>query len=127
MTSLYLKKLKSQKAGKYAETFAALLLRLKGYTIKQRNWQSPFGELDIIAQRGDTLVFIEVKYRTSIDQGLYSITPHKQKRLINGAADYMRKHYRHLDISMRFDIIIIVKNLSILPIKWQHIKNALYN
>ena len=51
--------------GRLAEAAAALLLRLKGYRILERNWRSPAGEIDIVARRRHTLAFIEVKHRAA--------------------------------------------------------------
>ena len=51
------------------ETLAVNYLRKKGYLILQRNYRSPFGEIDIIAKFKNRLVFLEVKYRTSSEYG----------------------------------------------------------
>ena len=53
----------NEQRGRRAENIAAMFLRLKGYTILDRRCRTPFGEIDIIARRGKTIVFVEVKAR----------------------------------------------------------------
>lgn len=55
--------LNKRKKGSYAEDYAICLLKKKGYEIIERNFYTPFSELDIIARINDTLVFVEVKAR----------------------------------------------------------------
>ncbi|WP_026369375.1 YraN family protein [Kallotenue papyrolyticum] len=78
--------------GQRAETLAALHLQRQGYGIIARNWRCAQGEIDIIATDGATLVFVEVRARRSTRQGTpeESITPAKQRRLIELAAAYLQ-------------------------------------
>jgi putative endonuclease len=55
--------------GKLGEDIAAHYLRNKGYKIIERNFKTPFGEVDIIAEKGERLAFVEVKYRTTLAYG----------------------------------------------------------
>jgi putative endonuclease len=59
--------------GLRAETIAALFLRLKGYRILARRFTSPVGEIDLVARRGTSLVFVEVKARPTLDAAAESI------------------------------------------------------
>ncbi|KKS22640.1 MAG: hypothetical protein UU80_C0004G0030 [candidate division WWE3 bacterium GW2011_GWA1_41_8] len=59
----------NREKGKLGEEIAAKYLIGKGYRIVERNWNCRWGELDIIASKGDTTVFVEVKYRTSLQYG----------------------------------------------------------
>jgi putative endonuclease len=56
-------KVKAYKLGHFAEFLAVIFLFLKGYSILQRRYRSPFGEIDLIAKRGQTMIFCEVKAR----------------------------------------------------------------
>ena len=96
----------SQVFGKEAEVVAEQYLRKHGYRIVGRNVRFPNGELDIVAQKEDTIVFIEVKARRTPQFGgvSYAVTPHKQQRLIHLAAQYLA--YRKLSgWFTRFDVM----------------------
>jgi putative endonuclease len=84
---------KRKQTGRQGEEIAALYLAQKGYQIIQRNWRCPLGELDIIMRDGPTLVFVEVRTRRGQRFGLAeeSITPAKQKRLIELAQSYLQE------------------------------------
>ena len=94
--------------GKLGEDLAAEYLIKKGYQILERNWRSGHKEIDIIAQKDDILVIVEVKTRTSDDYGEPNIAvdKHKQRMLIWAADAYVR--YKNLNVDVRFDIISIV-------------------
>ena len=100
---------RNKEIGRRGEQAAARYLRLMGFEILERNWVSPWGEADIIATDGDTLVFVEVKTRTNINKGFpsESVTPEKRRRYEMLAAWYLRDH-GVLDISVRFDVIGIL-------------------
>jgi len=81
----------SRKAlGRLGEELAAQALAARGYRIRQRNWRCPAGELDIVAEDGDVLAFVEVKTRRGLAFGApeEAITPAKQAKLIELAATY---------------------------------------
>src|SRR5581483_10715926 len=84
-------KINSHQKGKKAEQRAALFLRLKGYRILKRNFRVPQGEIDLIAFKKETLVFVEVKSRKTLTQGapLEAVSPHKVRRLSAAAAVYL--------------------------------------
>jgi putative endonuclease len=77
--------------GTHGESVAAAFLREQGYTIVTQNWRCKRGEIDIIAQDGATLVFVEVRTRSSTALGTAeeSVTPAKQQRLIELAQTYL--------------------------------------
>ncbi len=66
--------------GLRAETLAALFLRAKLYRILAQRYRVQGGEIDIIAQRGDTIAFVEVKARADLDAAMISITPQTRRR-----------------------------------------------
>ncbi len=100
---------RNKELGARGESAAARYLRLCGYEILERNWECPAGEADIIARDGDTLVFVEVKTRTSFKKGFPSeaVGPKKRARYEKIAIWYLRE-YDEVDIHVRFDVIAIV-------------------
>lgn len=104
--------------GKLAEYGASWLLRLKGYAILERRFKSPFGEIDLIAKRGRTLIAVEVKYRDTLALAAESLTFHQRCRITRAMECYSLRVRFPIEI-IRFDAILIS------PYKWpMHIKNA---
>lgn len=110
--------------GKIGENAAAKFLIRKGYRILERNWRIRGGEIDIVATDGDTVVFVEVKSRTSTEYGTgeEAITSWKIKRLINAAQAYLR--YKGEDYECRFDVISILFNERGRAKEINHIQDA---
>ena len=109
--------------GKIAEKAAALYLFFHGYKIVDTNFHSRFGEIDIIAKKKKTLVFVEVKARggKSLFAPSYAVDIHKQRKIIKTAQFYMySKSLNETDI--RFDVVEIFKTNS--RIKLNHIIDA---
>lgn len=100
--------MKRKNLGKLGEKLAVKELKKNKYKILERNFRSPFGEIDIIAQEGDVLVFIEVKTRWSQRFGApeEAITPWKLRRLIRASQDYQSLH-PELPELMRLDLVAI--------------------
>jgi putative endonuclease len=97
-----------RQVGARGEDLAVSFLLQKGYRILDRNSHKRWGEIDIIAQDSGTLIFIEVKYRTSDrwGSGVESITPRKLHNLHRAAALYSHEH--QLDhMPQRIDVISI--------------------
>lgn len=92
--------------GKFYEDIAVDFLKGKGYKILQRNFNCSFGEVDIIAEKNDTLCFIEVKARTKDIYGspLEAITITKQRRMIKIAEYYCMKN-KIINKPIRFEAI----------------------
>ena len=97
----------STEKGKKAEDKAARYLRLRGYRILDRNKRLARGELDIVAARGDTLAFVEVKLRPDRESGLLAVTADKQKRLHSAAAAWLAAHADFRHHACRFDLMIV--------------------
>ncbi|WP_349358863.1 YraN family protein [Stappia sp.] len=105
--------------GLRAETRAALALRLKGWRILARRFRSNGGEIDLIARKGDTIAFVEVKARASRDAALLSITPHAQRRIAAAARAWRSQAAAPDSATFRFDAVLIV------PRRWpEHIADA---
>ena len=95
------------KRGDGAEDAAAAWLESRGLTILERNFRSRFGEIDIVARSGATLVFVEVRSRKSDVFGgaAASITASKQRRLLTTARHYLARH--RADCACRFDVVLL--------------------
>lgn len=120
----FLKGLRETKdLGSKGEDIAAGYLKKKGYKIITRNYKTNAGEIDIIAQHGETVVFIEVKTRADYSFGYPYEAVHYRKRekLKNLALLYMKKIGR--EVPIRFDVLSIVKN-SNEKFEIQHIIDA---
>ncbi len=113
------KKKSSYSSGLLAELLAVTLLTLKFYRIIERRYKTKLGEIDIIALRGKTLIFIEVKKRRNQQELFESITTKQQKRITNTAELFIAKNQHFHSYKKRFDAILITSNLF--PI---HIKDA---
>ena len=108
--------------GRWGEDLACLYLRLKGYRILARNHRNRFGEIDIIARRRKTLVFIEVKSRKTQGDALYALSSFQQKRIVNAAKSFLSVNPRYCGHEIRFDFLAISRA------KWPcHIKNAWFD
>lgn len=94
--------------GALGEQFAAEYLKTKGYRILETNFHTRFGEIDIIAQKGDILAFVEVKTRAAnmLASPAEAVTPAKRKKLITATLQYMQAHPG--DLQPRFDVVSIV-------------------
>jgi putative endonuclease len=111
--------------GNRGETAAARFLRQQGYRIVRRNYATPWGEIDLIALDGATIVFVEVKTRTSLNTGQpeEAVTLEKQKKLTRMALTYLKKH-KLLEHSARFDVIAIVWPDESREPEIRHLRNA---
>jgi putative endonuclease len=108
--------------GKEGEEMAALFLIKNGYRVLARNFRYKKSEIDIIAQKDKTIVFAEVKTRTTsfFQEPELSVTRSKQKQITLGANYYIQENDINLDI--RFDIIAI----TLSPYNLNHIEDAFY-
>jgi putative endonuclease len=98
--------LRRKQLGAKGEEIAVCYLKSKGYKIVERNYRIKLGEIDIIAEQGEDLVFIEVKTRSDAFFGspFESITAQKQKQLSKVALEYISKQGCHNRPS-RFDVV----------------------
>jgi putative endonuclease len=114
-------KSKNIKKGRKYEKFASEYLENKGYTILERNWNAGHKEIDIIAIKDKTIVFVEVKSSRNLNFGHPSERVDKKKRdnLINAAEQYIiDKNLKNCDF--RFDLITFLDGkLEHYPNAWQ--------
>ncbi len=94
-------------AGILAERAAILALRLKFYSILAVRYKIRGGEIDIIARRGDTIAFIEVKARPSLDEARCAITPEKRRRLSRAARVWLAANPDAAGLTLRGDAVFI--------------------
>ena len=108
--------------GQAAETVAATSLQLKGYRILARQYRTPVGEIDIVARRGGTVAFIEVKARATEQLALESIGAKQRRRIMRAAEAFIQSNNRVSDCEIRFDAILVT------PWRWPiHLKDAWQN
>ena len=107
------------KRGEQAEQIACDYLQQQSLSFISKNYHCRRGEIDLIMQEGDSLVFIEVRYRKSAQFGsaLESITVQKQKKIIITAQYYLSQH-THSVSSYRFDVVAITSDKKHANIEW---------
>ncbi len=105
--------------GLSAESRAAMLLIAKGYRIVARRWKTPLGEVDIVARRRRTLVFVEVKARERIDDAAEAVTERGKRRIIAAAELWLAHHPDDNGRDIRFDVMLVAPGT--IP---RHVANA---
>jgi putative endonuclease len=93
--------------GLSAESRAAAFLIAKGYRIVARRWKSPVGEIDIVARRRGTLIFVEVKARERLDDAAEAVISRQQRRIIAAAEAWLAAHPDDMNCDMRFDVVLV--------------------
>jgi len=97
----------AERGGRKAERLAAWWLRLKGWRILATRARTPVGEVDIVARRGRTLVFIEVKARATAEQSAMALDEYRLRRVAR-AAEALLARYARPDDTIRIDAVFIV-------------------
>jgi putative endonuclease len=97
---------RNEAKGRRAESIAALYLQLKGYRILARRVRTRVGEIDLVARKGDTLVFVEVKARATLDSGLFALHPAARRR-IEAASRVLAPHYAGRCTTTRIDAVLV--------------------
>jgi len=110
--------------GQEGESAAEEYLRHKGYRIVARNVRSSVGELDLVAEDGQVLVFVEVKARRTDAFGgaIHAVHQRKQAKLIQLAAQYLARHHLK-DRPCRFDVVLL-QGTNVKASQIEHIQNA---
>jgi putative endonuclease len=111
--------------GRRGENAAARYLRRLGYCIVARGQRDPIGEIDLVAVDGRTVVFVEVKTRTTEDAGhpADAVDETKQRRLTRLALSYMQRHDL-LECRSRFDVVSVLWADATQPPQIEHFKDA---
>lgn len=104
---------RAEQRGRRGETLAAWLLRLKGWRILARRVKARGGEVDIVARRGDTLAFIEVKWRARGEDLDHAIDQYRLRR-VAAAMHQLSARFAKPEDSIRIDVILLA------PGRWPH-------
>ena len=110
---------RAERRGHLGEVLAALYLRAKLYRVLAHRVRTPVGEIDLIARKGDTLVFVEVKTRRAAGSEEEAHGSVNTRRIIRAAHWYVMRHPGVSGLTMRFDLIFLAG--LFLP---HHIPNA---
>ena len=116
---------KRKEVGARGENLAADYLKKRGYKIIQRNFRCREGEIDIIAQKGECLVFVEVrtKKNTAFGTPEESVTLSKREKLISLADSYLQS-YDKPPASWRIDVVAVELGPNNRVSRLEHIENA---
>ncbi|MEE3436388.1 MAG: YraN family protein [Treponema sp.] len=95
--------------GKAGEDAAAALYAQKGFSVVERNFRTRFGEIDIILEKGDTLVFAEVKALPNGDADLLAaeLGPRKRRKIVETAKYFLKNHRQYSNKIIRFDAVAV--------------------
>ena len=107
-----IKKQKAYRWGQGAEWLSILLLVLKGYRILARRFKCKVGEIDLIAQKGRVICFIEVKARKTRQEAMHAVSWHQRNRIIRAAEWYLVRYVygkddRSQEFYYRFDLMAV--------------------
>lgn len=109
---------RAEREGRRGETLAAWYLRLTGWRILARRIRTPLGEIDLVARRGGTVAFVEVKWRRTAAELATALDLRRLQRVI-AAAEVAAPRYVRAGDTMRIDAILLA------PRRWpRHIANA---
>lgn len=102
-----MKRQRAERSGRRAERLAALWLQLKGWKILGRRVRTPLGEVDLVARRGRTVAFVEVKARASVREAGLALDEWRLRR-VAAAAEALAQRYAGAGDDIRLDAIFIV-------------------
>lgn len=116
-----------QKLGRWGEELAAQHLESQGYVLLERNWRCRRGEIDLVAQAGEVLVFVEVKTRRGRDYGTpeEAITSSKAKRLLELSQRYLLEKDLE-DIEWRVDLVAVELDQQGTLLRCEHLPNIVW-
>ncbi len=119
----------TREQGEYTENLARQFLEQKGFKLIEKNFNCRLGEIDLIMQDNDSLVFVEVRYRrsTNFGSGAESITATKQAKLIKAASVFLQRNAKLNQYPARFDVVSItgfIETNDISKINFDWIRNA---
>lgn len=94
---------------------------VKGFRIVAKRYRTPLGEVDLIARRGNLVLFVEVKARPTLMEAMDAVA-HQSQRRIEAAADlWFTRQPDHARLSLRFDLV------AVLPRRWPvHVPNVFF-
>jgi putative endonuclease len=111
-------RLAAEKLGRRGETIAAWFLRLKGWRVVATRVKTPRGEVDLIARRGKTIAFVEVKARANVRDLATAIDAYRLRRVAAAAEILLPKYGKECE-NMQIDVIMVA------PWRWpNHLPNV---
>jgi putative endonuclease len=110
--------------GTWGESLAVLHLEAHGYQVVVRNWRCPRGEIDIIVQNREEIIFVEVKTRRGKNMGSpeEALTKAKSDHLIELSKFYLAKN--DLDVDWQIDLVAVEVDDQIRLLRLEHLPNA---
>ena len=114
---------KNIKLGKFGENIAAEYLQSKNYNIITANYYTREGEIDLVCQKDNRLIFDEVKTRTNKNFGWpeEAVTDEKLEKLVMAGEKYLQEH--DLDLAWQIDVISIIINKNTRTAQIKHFQN----
>ena len=108
-------------AGHLAEWLARWWLRLRGWRILGRRVRTPVGEIDIIARRGRTIAFVEVKQRRTVEEALAALGAQQRRRIMRAAGLWLAQNPHLAADDLRFDLMAVDARLRLrhVPDAWR--------
>ena len=97
----------AERRGRRAEILAAWWLRLHAYSILEMRFKCPLGEIDIVARRGNMLVFVEVKQRPTLAVAETAVPDQAWLRIARAADAWIARHSSLQSLNRRYDLIAI--------------------
>lgn len=97
----------AERRGRFAEYFAALYLRAKGYRILATRHRTPLGEIDLIVRKGDVVAFVEVKARRLEMAAVEAVGFHSQTRIRAASDLWLARQKDAAVMSQRYDIVAV--------------------
>ena len=120
-----MKRSSAHRLGRRAEWAALLLLMIKGYRLRHRNWRGAGGELDLVMQRREEIVFVEVKARShDLYGGAAAAFNDKKKRMLTRASAAYLSRFSLWERPCRFDLITVERVGGMLPWRVRHYRDA---
>lgn len=113
-----------REAGARYEDIASAYLQQNGLVPIARNFNCRYGELDLVMRAGDTVVFVEVRYRRSAPNGHYgdgvdSVSAGKRAKLVRAAGMFLAQHPQLAERACRFDVIAIAGDMTNPQLDWR--------
>ena len=99
---------RAERWGRMAEAIASAHMIARGYRIEARNWRTASGEVDIIARRGDLVVFVEVKARDTVGAALDAVSYASRRRIEGAGQDWLAQQPDGTSLSWRNDLIAVL-------------------
>ena len=107
MTTATADRRRAWQRGRRAEGLAVLFLRLKGWRVLARRYRTPVGEIDIVARRGRTVIFVEVKARDGAAPAAEAALRRQRRRIERAARWFLARYPDAVPEALRFDVVLV--------------------